>query len=655
MINSAGVDAQARGALAWPPPGLERLLGRGWRAVRGLLAGAGAFVLPILWVMSASRVGALLASALLFLTSAVGLFVLIGSLGWIGWLAWRARRAMRVGYDWLTVAEVLADRRGDGGALVAGTGRFTDLDPAVRRRAREIRLIASLVMFVAGVSLPVLLLLALGLASHGVLGPTAVWVVSLGLPALCTAGAAWGVRRDRRYGRRAPEPLGAERTAQWQESLRGAEGDQGVRVGRRRPTRWIWLGLGSVAGGLLLATVLVATLVPLAGVSALLEEFSESYLSPTALRAGVERQAELARRYRLEPDPDISPEEGGVALHTVYEVGRRGERSPYVRPPPHEFEQGWLPDRDGGPLGVPPQEWATTLFEMAAGGFTSEQRLYLEQIAAHPAFADYGVAARAPSADILAARFELPFHSDLTTVTLPLQPLVSLREAADAHVAKAALDLSHGHLDAAETTLRQIVSVGVLQINEATTYLESSVGAGHVRMGLQALEAFYEAAGMDQKGRVLSAVRDSAAAVEDAVRSVVDRIRRYTDATNFDWEQGSALAQDSTVTRGLRWETVLWWLALAPCRNLRAMVFGPDVAETMAWKGARASLVRRPSEAALFDLARETPERMRRAAAALDLRPPPLFVGGALLGGLVGNPRLEQCMTIVKYSNVVAD
>ena len=64
------------------------------------------------------------------------------------------------------------------------------------------------------------------------------------------------------------------------------------------------------------------------------------------------------------------------------------------------------------------------------------------------------------------------------------------------------------------------------------------------------------------------------------------------------------LVLDTTSVRGLRWEYFINLATMAPCMNVHRIVFGSDQEYADFVDEAHTSLVRWPSDEALFDLAR---------------------------------------------------
>ena len=143
----------AADALEWPPPGLERARGALWRLVLMPAAGTVFLLFPLLlFVHLGSRGVSEGPTAWPFFLAASSL---LGFVAFVraGLRAWRLRdvlsRAARLGYGWGTLAEVIADRRGDSGSLIAGTREYAALSPAERARLRALRVAQATLLFLA--------------------------------------------------------------------------------------------------------------------------------------------------------------------------------------------------------------------------------------------------------------------------------------------------------------------------------------------------------------------------------------------------------------------------------------------------------------------------------------------------------------------------
>jgi hypothetical protein len=270
-------------------------------------------------------------------------------------------------------------------------------------------------------------------------------------------------------------------------------------------------------------------------------------------------------------------------------------------------EESWLPDTL--PHQTPDNRYAglepARLFREAVRGFDGETRVILERIAGHAAFDEYSVAARAAQADLLAARFELPFPANLDYWQLAIPHTQPVKDAAYAHVVRAALAVADHRLDDAEDDIRAVLSFGFLLIDEGTSLFDTMAGLTAIRVGSQALKEFLLLSGRDAEARALPAVL----APDDSTRTF-DQTDE-TGAGTFS-ETVAALYEmvgDSAIVRGLRWDRMIE-LAYLPCGSVTQLVFGPDDEYEEILVFAQRTLVRRDSDAALFQLIMATPRRV---------------------------------------------
>jgi len=307
--------------------------------------------------------------------------------------------------------------------------------------------------------------------------------------------------------------------------------------------------------------------------------------------------AEVLRRYRVEPDGSVTPEEAGEALHALLSASVSDHERVLDREPVRVYDQAWFPeDVDSVMGGGSSEDWALGLFERVQRGLEAVEREYLDSVAAHPAHAEFRTVALADSVDMIGTRYSLPFPDSVTPFELPIPNFRGIRNGADAHVAVAALELMHGRRDRAEETLREVISVGFALIDEGSTIIDAMIGTRLVDAGAEALERLYRATGRGGEAENLLWVR---AGMEKALE------RASVTRSAFDAEGGLRMMPEAvlneTVVRGLRWEYFLTFTTLAPCVNLNKVVFGPGQNYEQWVADARQALVRRPSESLMFE------------------------------------------------------
>lgn len=659
--------------LEWPPPGLEELQGACYRAGAPLLAGGLLVAVPALAAASAgpdATFGYMSATALLLTAALVtgGLSLLWGARR-LQVAVGRTRKAHRLGYAWVAAAEVAADRHGDGGALIAGAGRFAALGAAERGRLRRRRIAAGLAFLAAGVAPLPLLLLAVRLGGGREGAVTLAWLV-LGIPLIALLAYAWGSRLLERR-RAAGEPSGGAVAGEaspevvdvWYDSFEDAR--RGSRPGRGDPARLRpgWVG-GAAAAVFAVACGLVAVPLVAGGV------WGGAVLHVTSVRLSSSldkmAEAEAVRPYRLPPDSTISPERAGRALHTLALVGDEDLPEAYASPA-RMIARPWFPAPPEGDslFGLSSDELAEMLdpprhlgrlvdgqglLRRAARGFSRRETAYLEDVASHPGLHEVAVVARAPSANVLGARYEFPLPDDLTARGLPLPRMASVKDAGFAAIVRAALELSRGEVATAETSLREPLSVGLLMIRDGHSLIDALVGAVLVRNARDQLETYYRLTGRRAEAERLRSVVDSVRALQDvlaarsavrgdgpAMRSPVDIRKRLLRTV-----------RDSTRHRPVRWES-LWRLTAFPCTNIHELLFGPGPDLRSAYRAASEELARNPEERAMVELYRTDLRRLAGLEAPYPVGTLPTKAVHAFsqaVGAALGNPRIPACTVI---------
>jgi len=301
--------------------------------------------------------------------------------------------------------------------------------------------------------------------------------------------------------------------------------------------------------------------------------------------------AESYRRYRLEPDPTITDQAAGEAIHALSWVAIDVERGAIEQAPARTYDTPWFAvDEDS----IVPH--SDSLFDYVRRGLSARQRSEFRTVASHPAHREWEIAGVAAAADIIGTRFTLPLP-DVSPATLPIPRFGTLRQGARAHFVKAAWELANGQTNRAELTIREVLSAGLLLADEAPLLIDNLVGAVLVRSAAEALESFYRATGQSANASSLEWLRTTTTNLVN--RSKVFRGRPDpAEAIRL----GTDVVLDTNVVPGLRWEMFLGATTFAPCLNLHAAVFGPGVSYETWLEQARASLIRRPSDEALFEL-----------------------------------------------------
>ncbi len=642
--------------LEWPPPTLEGLHGAMPRVGRQISVSVLLFVLPPIVMLEfgagvpwgPAGAGAV-ALGVLWLVAVV---LLLFGVRRLARVAREAARAIRAGYGWTTVGEVLADPRGDTGALIAGAREYAALPPAERNRFRASRLVAAsarLLAVLAPIATLLLVFLAGALrATPAVLAPVLVFLPSV----LLVAGADLLARDEGRAVSHARARLARRRTARegarplidaWYESFEGAR--QGQTLARGPATHARLVRVATAAALWLLVVGAALVILPLVALGAL----GPGLLGVIALKpAATQNRVQLAglvRPYRPPADSTITPLAAGEAFVRLSPA--RASVYP-TRSAAAGEGPSWLPD--GGPDPFPDLWRAESLIARAArGGLTLDERRYLERVAENPRFAQVQQLGRARGLDRFGALYVLPFPESAVWLDIPIPHFTATRQVAQVNLARAALRVAQGRTREAETLIRETASYGLLLMDEGHTLIETLIGTTIARNAGATLLSFYAATGRTaEAGRLRRAydslnnriqVLDSAqTAAEGGLAADPAALRRYL----------IEVLTDSTAIRGLRWE-VLHMLQLVPCTNLRELTFGPADDIRRAVETARRQLVRYPSEAALFEVALETTRRVRLESVGVTVGSGPraAVALARLSGALLGNRRIPGCAALV--------
>jgi serine/threonine-protein kinase len=658
--------------LEWPPPGLDALLGRSGKLTRDFGLASTMFTLPLLLMvgfgpwLAATAAGILL--LILVLASLGGAILLVLAVRQALRLGGEMSRAVRTGYGWLTVAEVLADHRGDTGALIAGTREYAALSPDARDRFRSARVSAALARVLASAVAGPALVLAFVVGPRGAAGTTLIpAVVLLPVLVLMVLGAWLGAQESRslraaRSGlrRRPTAGTSGQFVRAWYESFEAARHEQRHGPGPRTRPALGRLATVALAVGIVGAAVLVIPVLVVSAVGPVFwrDDYFRRYILTDVPVSPWQRRVELtaaARRYRLPTDPAITPLAAGRAMVSVTGAPPRTGLRPLLGLP--SGGPDWFPGEGmhlfdfgrGVGIGASLLYQTDTLIARAVHGFTPAQSAYLMRVAANPGFDALRILAHAPGLDGLGATYALPFPDSATWSDLRWVPFVSTRDAGRASVARAALLLSQGRREEAETAIRETISFGLLLMDEAMTPFDLVVGNVVAGTGRNALLAFYEVTGRTQEAHALRAARDTA-------------VSRYLAAQGSGQEQANPYVldvpalrrlligevQDSSLTRALRW-SMLHNLMYVQCSNAREVMVGPDADLRAAAAVAKQALVRYPSDSAMFTLVEATAERFQRR----DLPPgiaTVLFDAARFSGTLLRNHRIAGCLAPVLYT-----
>jgi hypothetical protein len=351
-----------------------------------------------------------------------------------------------------------------------------------------------------------------------------------------------------------------------------------------------------------------------------------------------DRMAEVARIRPLAAtvDPRITPRDAGMALLRL--VPAKGSKDIPVR----EVASDNLPWR-GATLPAAlfadarstwwPGPQSIKVIEGAARGYSAAEMAWLKDIADAPLWRDADLVARAAQVDIYGARLAGPIQNVSPEAQIPTVSMRSLREIAEAGVARAAYYVAIKDLAKADDALRTVVSLGLVLMDDGVTFLDGLTGRVIVDIGRGGM-------------RQLAAI-DGRADVYAVAAPFAPR-RGASMRLSFAEREERALRDlsDPSLPRAFRFEQ-LGLLSYASCTSVRKVLVGNSAAEEAAIVDARATLPRFASE-------REVMEHMQRRVDALN-RPATSSDGiGRLIQGaaevtsaLTGNERIASCTRLV--------
>ncbi|MFQ5538574.1 MAG: hypothetical protein ACE5GJ_14105 [Gemmatimonadota bacterium] len=593
--------------LSWPPPGLEKLQGRLWKAIGLTWVGSIILVLPLLWELATEQpfwsLGPFEGNWQVGVSLAVLGMIIIVSGFWVLFRLLRdAAAASDAGYGTYTILEVASDIGRDTGFLIQGKRHFSSLDTDYRAAIAMARLRGAGLVLAAAVYLSVGFGLSVLLAARGFVTPSGIWLLTLGptvvllvlgLGYLFTANTRVHSAKQTWLAQAGGGRVQSEAAA-WAGRLDEAGGAIALGAGPKGEAGKFRSG-ATVIIVLALATLIpTATVAVTATIGPILAEIAVPQFLSVQEMAGA---AEVLRRYRVELDRDIPASRAGSALQNLAFVGTDGTPEPWERRPETVYAEGWFPNPDFFPDPFS-ETVAHDLIARSLSEFSDEERAALRQAADHPAQAEFEVLAHAPLVDVVNGRWVLPFPDTLTFQSLPWPRFAAMRTAGLARVARAAVQLGDRDQQGAESTLRDLISTGFLLIDQGPTLIDNLMGVVLANMGGDALEALYQRTGDEASERALRWSREGAAAAARRARAglVAEDIRSLLQGI-------PDLVLDEDPLRGLRWEYFATFNMLAPCINVHKMVFGPDETYDEWRMEARDALVRVRGETELFELA----------------------------------------------------
>lgn len=605
-MHGATPATTQRVRLPWPPPGLEPIHDTLWPLVTAFTTGALVLALPLLLAIGLDSpywsLGTFGQSWWIpAVTSLLGFVMLLTA-------SWRLSRVLRgaaagaaLGHGAWVILAVAADRTRDNGFVLQGARSYAALDEVDRRRLVTVRGIAPVLYLCAALWIPFGLTVGALLGNAQLTGTASLWAITIvpaallwfsGLLAHALAGTLARPARAAAPAATAHGELQQE-ASEWTANLALLSGDDEPDARRVRP------GVLRLASWLVVVPALLLVLVVMAVAGAMVLGPALAGMAVPRSSSAAMRQAELAivRPYRLTVDPSISAQDAGHALHALMMMAYPAYNDVFRQPVRRYDSQWWEPTREGTPLGNP-QLWPVELFERVADGLSAEERAFLDDVAAHPAHAEFEILAGAGAIDVAGTRFVFPLPADMALTGIPIVRFGHARTGAHAHIARAASQLADGDDAAAERTVREVISAGVLIADESIGLIDALIGAGMARAGGDALVALYRATGRATEG-------DRLAAELAAGARVAGQRTASQPSLSEALRQMQRTVVDDGALRGLRWEYLVMFNTVSPCINLNQAVLGRD-RHYRAWLAeAEQELVRYEGDRPLFELARK--------------------------------------------------
>ncbi len=616
----AALTPGAADALEWPPPGLERSLGALWRLMTMPALGTLCLLVPLLLMLVMGDVGGLQGTVVWPIL--LGASVVLAFSAFIG-TAWRGSRiakvidnAARLRYGWGTVLEVMVDRRGDTGSLIAGTREYSGLSPQERSTFRALRVARATLLFIAP---PLALLVAFaslvlrGSALSG--ADTLVWGVLLtmiGLAVLAVLASVPEQLRLRATRRKRSEHQlhrsDLELAPAWYAAFERSRGGQAL--GSGMPVRRVaTIVATTVAAAAVLVCATVMLCVGLLTFTAQSMDRAAGNTVSSWLMFAAQRNW-AARSYRVPADTGVSPTDAGEALLNIAATVQARSPSPIERPPRVTYAH-WK--RVVPPTAMFPksgnQYWTDGAIVAAGKGLSPAQRELLERAAANPVRDELARVSRASSADVYGALLRLPLTEPLHPSHYPTDVMAGLDEAMESRAAAVALAVADHRNADAERGAREMIAVSSI-VADMPFNINVLRGYALLQRALHTLEAVYIATGRERDARVLM----------DSVAAGARGVDQFPDANNV--QHYERLMRSDQLMRGVRMEMLLP-IASSACADPRQMLFGPSETTERDIAYVRDSLSRFPSERVWVESISQmmkgeidaTPEALREAGA----------------------------------------
>ena len=602
FLEDASLGNDVSTPLRWPPPGLEALQGLAWRAIALLAAGTGIMVTPLFVSVARAQnfwsIGLFGGSWWIPVAAAmIGLLILLAGMERLTRVLFDGAKAVQRGHDWMTVAYVLSDARHDAGFLLQGARQYASLQERDRRMLLAARVVAVTGYAASLIWIPLSFVSGVFLAGRGVIaggaGLSALVLVPGGLMMMAavladvfetrtTRGMARAWRRETTSESKLLDEVGDWRA------------DRATRLIHLTPAthRTIPARVTAIVF-IVIAVLLPVPITTLALTSAIGPAVGQLAIPRIESSAARIAKAAILAPYAVPRTTEMSATEAGAVLHALSFTGTRSGLNSLEREPVRRYDP-W--PRESKPVTMPNLEAFGTQLIPRANALTAEELAYLERVVQYPALADLSRVARAQSADLTGARWNTTQLAGTSPFELPVPRFAGLRDATQFHTAKAILQLSRGEVAAADTTLREVISIGLLVMREGPTHIDVLVGTSIAANGAAALQSLYRATGRHDEADALLRPQEGIDRMEEVTRALhaegnVDALLR----------RSMAMTANESLPRGMRWESLRTVHVGAGCLNPHTVVFGHGGQYDEWVEKTRGSLVRYPSEQALFD------------------------------------------------------
>ena len=572
--------------LFWPPPGLEKLHGELPR-LAGDFAMASALLVAVL-VYGALEDGSWTGGWGVVVALMIDFVLLASAYSRLRQLLLHAQDGITRGYPRPMVWHVAADSHRDLPLMLQSKGLYADQSKEQAASLARLRTTSAALMLLGTIWLPLSFPLLAVIGSTGIVSRAILWIALL-VPAIIMliAGAVLRLREIN-----TKRPLRVREAVEHETSAQVAAWSQLYsRLGVQRMRSKNTLELKLAMAGIWIAAFVLLVPIALAAITTVVPRFAVGSMGGFPAPARLESMVGL-KPLRLPADSSVTPVAAGRALHNLGFIGRQRDMSPLLQPVTKAYPEPVYVSGARLEAGAAPGFWPDSIFVQIRRGLPAEQRENVVRAANHPANADLSTLARAARMDVAGTRWHLQLADSIELAALPFGRFMSVRDAANAHIALAALQLERGDQAAAEKSIKEVITVGFLLRDDALTLIDALTGSSVLRSGAAALSAFYQATGrpaeaMRIQGQIIAHDAINYRSQSRGVHPTLRDMQRYV--------------LDRSMSRGARWEMFAMIQTIAPCSNLQRAIFGPSQNDARWLDDARKALVREEGDKLYFE------------------------------------------------------